>query len=174
VALDIIKPVRYQEARFFDTLGGVWIEVLVVLIVGAATLLFGGTPAWPPGPELALFAASMLLLIPLKFLLVYSVGLLCFWTQNYMGLQWARSAVMNLLSGALVPLAFLPHWLGAVATWSPFAGVASTPALILIGRASGGHALALVATQAGWVVALWFGAKLLWRTAVRQLTVNGG
>ncbi len=174
VALDIIKPVRYQEARFFDTLGGVWIEILVVLVVTGVTLLIGGAPDWPPGRELALFSASMLLLIPLKFLVVYSVGLLCFWTENFIGLQWARLAIVNLLSGALVPLAFLPHWLGTAAAWSPFAGMASTPALILVGQASGGHAAALVAVQFGWVVALWFGAKLLWRVAVRQLTVNGG
>ncbi|MEA2528386.1 MAG: viologen exporter family transport system permease protein, partial [Thermomicrobiales bacterium] len=73
-----------------------------------------------------------------------------------------------------VPLAYLPGWLAAVADWSPFAGMASTPALILVGRAAGGQALLLVVVQLGWVVALWFGAKSLWRVAVRQLTVNGG
>ena len=65
--------------------------------------------------------ASMLLLIPLKFLIVYACGLLCFWTQNFIGVQWARLAIVNLLSGALVPLAYLPHWLGTLAAWSPFA-----------------------------------------------------
>jgi ABC-type uncharacterized transport system permease subunit len=28
--------------------------------------------------------------------------------------------------------------------------------------------------QLVWVVLLWFGAKLLWCTALKQLTVNGG
>jgi len=50
----------------------------------------------------------------------------------------------------------------------------STPGLILIGRVDGAQAALLVAVQLGWVVLLWYGAKLLWRSALRQLTVNGG
>ena len=174
VALDLIKPVRYQEARFAEVLGAVWIEVLVVGAAAGVTVASGGALPLPAGPDLALFAVSMLLLVPLKFIILYLTGLTCFWTQSFIGVQWARMAVVNLLSGALVPLAYLPAWLGTVATWSPFAGMTSTPGLIFVGRVHGSAALALVAVQLGWVLALWIGAKLLWRTAVRQLTVNGG
>jgi ABC-2 type transport system permease protein len=174
VALDIVKPVRYQEARFAEVLGAVWIELLVVLgVVGVAVLVSGPLPL-PEGGELALFLTSMVLLVPLKFLVVYLFTLASFWTQNYVGVQWSRIAIVNLFSGALVPLAYLPGWLATAASWSPFAGMASTPGLILIGRVDGSEALLLVAVQLVWVVLLWFGAKLLWRTAVRQLTVNGG
>ncbi|MFG2041314.1 ABC transporter permease [Dactylosporangium sp. NPDC048998] len=174
VALDILKPVRYQEARFAEMLGGLWIEAGVVLMVALATvLLFGGVPR-PAGPETALFVVSLALLVVLKFLVLYGCGLACFWTQNYMGVHWARIAVVNLLSGALVPLAFLPHWLRTAATWSPFAGITSTPGLILVGQLTGWRALLFVVVQAGWAIVLWVGAKALWRVAVRQLTVNGG
>lgn len=174
VALDLVKPVRYQEARFAEVLGGVWIEVLIVLVIGGAVTLAGGGMPNPGGTHVALFAASMALLVPLKFLVVYGCGLACFWTQNFIGVQWARLAIVNLLSGALVPLAYLPHWLGTVAAWSPFGGMASTPGVILVGRVDARQALWLVAVQLAWVVVLWFGAKLLWRSAVRQLTVHGG
>jgi ABC-2 type transport system permease protein len=174
VALDLVKPVGYQEARFAEVLGGVWIEILIVLLIGGAVTLAGGGLPNPGGGHVALFVASMALLIPLKFLVVYAGNLLIFWTQNFVGVQWARVAIVNLLSGALVPLAYLPHWLGAVATWSPFGGMASTPGVILVGRVDAGRALLLIGVQAGWVVVLWFGAKLLWRSAVKQLTVNGG
>ncbi|AEV84110.1 antibiotic ABC transporter permease [Actinoplanes sp. SE50] len=174
VALDIIKPVDFQRARLAETLGGTWLEALVVVVVGGVTLaLTGGVPT-PPGAALALFAASMLMLVPLKFLIVYVSTLACFWTQNFIGVQWARIALVNLLSGALIPLAFLPGWLAAVAQWSPFAGLVSTPALIFVGQVGVGRGLALVAAQLGWVVALWFGARLIWRAALRQLTVHGG
>ncbi|GAA0579027.1 hypothetical protein GCM10010172_74890 [Paractinoplanes ferrugineus] len=91
-----------------------------------------------------------------------------------MGVQWARLAVVNLLSGALIPLAYLPGRLATAAQWSPFAGLTSTPALIFLGRVGGREALVLVAVQLGWVLALWFGARGLWGVAVRRLTVNGG
>ena len=174
VALDIVKPVDYQRARFAEAVGGLWIEVaLIVVVVGATLALTGGLDA-PPGPGLALFVVSMLLLVPLKFLIVYVTTLACFWTQNFLGVQWARLAVVNLFSGALIPLAYLPGWLATVAQWSPFAGLTSTPALIFLGRIDGRLGLQLVAVQLGWVVVLWFGARLVWRAGLRKLTIHGG
>jgi ABC-2 type transport system permease protein len=174
VALDLVKPIDYQRARFAEVLGAVWIEVLVVVVVGGATIALTGGLHTPPVPALALFLLSMVLLVPLKFLLVYSSTLVCFWTQNFIGVQWARMAVINLFSGALIPLVYLPGWLATVAQWSPFAGLTSTPALIFIGRVDARHGLVLVAVQFGWIVAIWFAARLIWRYAVGQLTVNGG
>ncbi|MGA5300297.1 ABC transporter permease [Nucisporomicrobium flavum] len=174
VALDLVKPIDYQKARFAEAVGGLWIELILIGVVVGATLALTGGVDIPAAPALALFVTSMLLLVPLKFLIVYVSTLTCFWTQNYMGVQWARLAVVNLLSGALIPLAYLPGWLAAVAQWSPFAGLTSTPALIFLGRVDGRHALQLVAVQLGWVVVLWFGARLVWRAGLRRLTVNGG
>ncbi|MEV4703307.1 ABC-2 family transporter protein [Actinoplanes sp. NPDC049316] len=174
VALDLVKPIDYQKARFAEAVGGLWIEVILIgVVVGVTLALTGGVDA-PAGPGLALFAVSMLLLVPLKFLIVYVSTLTCFWTQNYMGVQWARLAAVNLLSGALIPLAYLPGWLATAAQWSPFAGLTSTPALIFLGRVDGRHALQLVGIQLAWVVILWFGARLVWRAGLRRLTVNGG
>ncbi|MFI7598052.1 ABC transporter permease [Actinoplanes sp. NPDC049681] len=174
VALDIVKPVDYQKARFAEAVGGLWIELILIGVVAGVTLAVTGGVETPAGPGLALFAVSMLLLVPLKFLIVYVSTLACFWTQNYIGVQWARLAVVNLLSGALIPLVYLPGWLAAVAQWSPFGGLTSTPALIFLGRVDLAHGARLVAVQLGWVLILWFGARLVWRAALRRLTVNGG
>jgi ABC-2 type transport system permease protein len=174
VALDLVKPIDYQKARFAEAIGGLWIEVmLIVVVVGVTLAVTGGVPL-PAGPALSLFAVSMLLLVPLKFLIVYVSTLACFWTQNFMGVQWARLAVVNLFSGALIPLVYLPGWLASVAQWSPFAGLTSTPALIFLGQVGVRQGLVLVAVQLGWILILWFGARLVWRTALRRLTVNGG
>jgi len=174
VALDIVKPVDYQRARFAEAFGGVWIEVAVVLLVGGVTLVLFGGMAWPGWSETMLFLCSMLLLFPLKFLVVYMSGLACFWTQHYVGIQWARVAVVNLFSGALIPLAYLPSWLAAAAKWSPFAGLTSTPGLILVGQAPGREGFVLVAVQLFWVVTMWLAARGLWNKAMARLTVNGG
>lgn len=174
VALDLVKPVDYQRARFAETVGGVWIEVVAVVVVVAVTVAVGGALDTPPGPMFALFATSMVLLVPLKFAVSYLSTLACFWTENFVGVLWARQALTGLLSGALVPLVYFPGWLATAAQWSPFAGLTSTPALIFIGQASGTHAILLVATQLGWVLAMWFGARALFRRGLRRLTVNGG
>jgi ABC-2 type transport system permease protein len=174
VALDLVKPVDYQGARLAETAGSLVTELASICIVWAVMFAFGLRISLPPTRYLALFAVSFALIGLLKFSVVYLTGLLCFWTQNYVGLQWARLAVTSLLSGAVVPLSLLPHWLGTTAQWLPFAGMSSTPGLILIGDAAGWYAVRLVLVQLAWAVALWLVARLAWRGALRQLTIHGG
>nr|WP_296064234.1 ABC-2 family transporter protein [uncultured Actinoplanes sp.] len=174
VALDLVKPVDYQKARFAEAIGALWIELVLIVLVGTAVLALTGGVDTPGVPGLVLFLISMVLIVPLKFLIVYGSMLACFWTENFVGVQWARVAVVNLLSGALIPLAYLPGWLATTAQWSPFAGLTSTPALIFLGRVDGWDAARLVAVQLGWVVVLWFGVRLVWRAGLRKLTVHGG
>jgi ABC-2 type transport system permease protein len=174
VSLDLVKPVDYQRARLWECIGGVWIEAVVIVAVAGLAVLFTGPPQLPAAPEFGLFAVSMVALVPLKFVVSYLTTLACFWTENFVGVLWARQALTGLLSGALVPLAFFPGWLATAAQWSPFAGLTSTPALIFIGQATGRHALLLVAAQLGWLTLLWFAARALFDRALRRLTVHGG
>ncbi|MDP9799820.1 ABC-2 type transport system permease protein [Catenuloplanes nepalensis] len=174
VALDLVKPVDFQRSRFAEALGGVGMELLSVALVAAGWVLISGPVLVPHGVQAALFAASLISLVPLKFAIMYLTCTLCFYTQNYVGLFWARETISALLSGALVPIALLPAWLQAISALLPFASVVSTPALIYVGAASGTTAVRLIAVQVLWTAVLWFGARLAWRFAIRRLTVHGG
>jgi ABC-2 type transport system permease protein len=174
VALDLVKPVDYQWARFAETLGGLGGELVTAVAAWAVVIAISGGMLVPGPGQGVLFVLSMLLVVVLKFLIVYLTGLVCFWTQHYNGVIWTRVAIVSLFSGALVPLSFLPGWLSTVAGWLPFAGMASTPGLLFIGQLHGTQAVRLVTLQAGWVVVLWLGARWAFGRAVRQLTVHGG
>jgi ABC-2 type transport system permease protein len=174
VALDLVKPIDYQLARAAEILGGILVELAMAAVVWVSVILLGGGLPVPPPGRLALFVVSLALVIPLKFLITYVCGLACFWTQHYNGVRWAQLAVVGLLSGSLIPISFFPGWLATIAAWSPFAGMASTPGLIFVGRVDGVEALRLVALQAGWAVLLWVFARWAFRSAVRRLTVHGG
>lgn len=174
VALDLVKPVDYQRSRFAEALGGVGMELLAVALVSLGVVLITGPILVPRGTQALWFLASLVSVIPLKFGLMYLTCTLCFYTQNYVGLFWARETISALLSGALVPIALLPGWLQTVSAALPFASVVSTPALIYVGEASGTVAARLLLTQVLWTVALWFAARLAWRFAIRKLTVHGG
>ena len=173
IALDLVRPVDYQRARFAEALGFGLYELLSGLLVAtAAGALFGGVPL--PRGALLPFALSAALVLPLRFAFIYITAMAMFWTHNYIGVNSGRIAVVTLFSGALVPLPFLPGWLQAVAAVLPFQGMAATPALLFTGRLTGSAAWAGVAVQGLWTVALWWGARGLWRAASRQLTVHGG
>lgn len=174
VANDLTKPVDFQRARLAESTGAAGVEIaFTILVVAVVIAVTGGVPVPPPG-RLALFLLSFLLVLPLKFCLSYLTAMVCFWTENVFGVYLARSAITSLFSGALVPLTMLPGWLYGLATVLPFAGITFTPAWIYLGRADGADAVRLIAVQFGWAAVLWFGSRLAWRGAIRQLTVHGG
>lgn len=175
VATDLTKPIDYQRARFAEQCGGLVVELIAIAVAVTAVVLFAGGAPLPASLSAgALFVASFVLIIPLKFVITYLISMLCFWTQNFMGLSWAKHAVVTLFSGAVVPLALLPQWLQSTAAVLPFTGVTATPAALYLGQATGSEALRLLMIQLAWVVGLWFAARFIWRGALRALTIHGG
>jgi ABC-2 type transport system permease protein len=174
VALDLARPIDYQKARFWEAIGVVVFELTTAVLVGGLVVAaFGGME--PPTLEAGLlFAASLVLVVPLKFGVIYMSGLICFWTTNYLGITWSRQAIANILSGALVPIVLFPGWLQALANVLPFQAMVWTPGRIYLGTLSGAEALQGLAIQAAWGVGLWMLARMLWRMAVRKLVIQGG
>lgn len=174
VALDLTRPVDYQKARFSEALGVVVFELGTAALVGGIVVAaFGGMEV----PGLAaglLFAVSLVLVVPLKFGVIYMSGLVCFWTTNYLGVSWSRQAVANIMSGALVPIVLFPGWLQALANALPFQAMVWTPGRIYLGTLRGTDAVVALVIQAAWGVGLWLLARLMWRVAVRKLVIQGG
>jgi len=175
IAVDLIRPVDYMAARLAGAAGSALFEGA---LGGVAALALGifvlhVQPPASPGAALA-FAVSIALAFLVRFLISYLVSLFCFWTANGLGLMWARAAVSNVLSGALIPLQLFPGWLRSVAAILPFQALVSTPVLIYQGQRAGTGLLLALGVQVGWAVALWLLARALWIPCVRRLTVHGG
>ncbi|QSF44693.1 ABC transporter permease [Paenibacillus tianjinensis] len=175
VAVDLLKPIDFQTARFSETLGASLLEggMSAILLILFASFLSGITL---PHSLLVyvLFALSLLGAILVKFGVVYLAALLCFWSTGSMGIVWTRIAVTNLLSGALVPLAFFPDWLERLALYLPFQSIIHTPTMIFLQQTGTLESLKLIALQAFWGIALWIAGKGMWNWAVRQVTIHGG
>ena len=85
------------------------------------------------------------------------------------GIIWAKIAVTNLFSGALVPLVFFPHWLEKIAMALPFKSIVYTPTVIYMEQQSPMHALGMVGMHLWvWAIVLWLLGKLMWNRAVRE------
>jgi ABC-2 type transport system permease protein len=175
VAVDLLKPIDFQTARFAETLGSSLLEggMSTILLILFATFLTGVT--FPGSLSVyVLFAVSLLGAIVVKFGVVYLAALLCFWSTGSMGIVWTRIALTNLLSGALVPLAFFPDWLEKLALLLPFQAIIHTPSMIFLQQADTGESLRLIGIQLFWGAALWIAGKAMWNWAVRQVTIHGG
>jgi ABC-2 type transport system permease protein len=175
IATDLARPLDFQAKRFAEAIGPFPVELLSALAVGAVVIFVFGGISLPADPaHLALFVVSAALAWLLKFTIIYCVSMLAFWTTGMTGIRVGRVAVMNLFSGALIPLAFLPEWLRATASWMPFQGLVSTPALTYLGKGTASAALPMIGIQAIWAVALLLVGRRIWGSAVKAVTVHGG
>lgn len=174
VAADLLKPLDFQKARLAETLGSTIVEGALTVIVMVIVLALTAGVFMPDALHGALFLLSLAASLTVKFGIVYMAGLLCFWSTGSLGIVWARTAITNLFSGALVPLAFFPKWLESAALLLPFQSIVHTPAAIYLEQVDGFEALRLIALQIVWGILLWFAGKLMWNWAVRQITIHGG
>lgn len=175
VMMDLLRPIQFQKARLAESLGSCLVEgLLSCVLIGLAAIFTLGISLPHDAATILLFALSIVSSILLKFCIVYLSALLCFWTTSSFGIYWARTSITNLLSGALVPLAFFPGWLESLAMALPFQGIVNTPVSIGLGMAGGSEALKLLGIQWVWIILLWLLGKWMWSRAIRQITIHGG
>lgn len=172
---DLTRPLNYCMNQLSVATGAAMVEGILSLILTIVVgLVFIGIQ--PPASISAalLFAIAVVLGFFTKALIVFTVSLLMFWTLNGVGISWSREAVLNILSGTIIPLAMLPGWLQTIAEFAPMRGIISTPLLIYLGKVEGSEAWTLLAYSAGWLVVLAFFANWAWQAAFNRVEIQGG
>lgn len=175
VVIDYVRPLNYCYTQISRACGYCLVEGLVslgVCLVVGFTLIGVVAPASPV--HALLFAVSLVLGVLTKALFVFLMSLLVFWTVSGLGLMWMQQAVVQVLSGAVVPLALMPDWLRAVAGVLPLRGIVSTPLTLYLGKADVWGTVGLLGLQAGWLLALFGLANLAWRRAFDAAEIQGG
>ena len=172
---DLRKPVDFQLMSFFDTAGSAVVEGTSAVLVAALTAITIGVSFEDVSTARVLLSAtSMVLGFSVKFGLAYLAGVACFYTSNGFGVIYLRQVVTGVFSGAMLPLDFFPGWLRSVAVALPFQATVHVPAQILLGRGAGAQLASSIGLQLFWSVFLWILARLVFRAAVRKITVHGG
>src|SRR5680860_1515949 len=80
------------------------------------------------------FLVSIALAVTVSFCLRFMVNLAGFWVLDYRGIASIFTAAINVLSGMLAPLAFLPEPVRILANALPFRAVIMTPNEVYLGQ----------------------------------------
>lgn len=175
VAVDLARPVDPQLAFLAADLGRAGYSVLPrglpPLLAGA---LVTGLALPTDAAPYALGALALLLAVLISFTCRWLVNLIAFWTVEVRGHVVLYVTIMNLLSGQILPVHWFPAPMAAVAAATPFPSMVQAPVDLLTGRATGTQAAAVLATQAGWLLALTVAARLVQARATSRLVVQGG
>jgi ABC-2 type transport system permease protein len=175
LALDLTKPVRFSLARLMENFGGIIVNIIQVLVLFLAVIVL--QPAIelsPSAPYAVAFVISSLLSIFIVFELSLITGFFSFWTMSIWGLFYFKKAIIDLLSGALVPISLFPKWAVSLSTWLPFKSIVYTPTMIYMGKYDLHSALQQMLFQAVWIIILWMLTELIYKKAIRSVQINGG
>jgi len=183
VAYERLRPLDtyfYWYARALAwTLARVLPRAVPMFILAGLILPLTGLGAWGlAAPASAIDAVLFTLSISLTFLLSAAMTLLInvvvVASMTARGANLMAAAVVNLLSGLVVPLPLFPAWMSGFLFIQPFAGLSDIPFRIYVGQLPVPQAVAGIAIQAFWVAALiLFGRRALGR-AMDRLQVQGG
>ncbi len=175
IVVHFVRPLNYPMMRFFSALP---VMLSNIVMVGLPVCLLGSllfTLHWPGPGDLALFVLSTGLSLVISFLINALLGAAAFVTTNIWGLQIMKAAVVSILSGYLIPLAFFGETLGKLARLLPFSSLIDAPLTLFLGKYHGaGQAAELLGLQLFWVLALALLCALVWDRLAGRLDIMGG
>ncbi|MGN0436599.1 MAG: ABC transporter permease [Wujia sp.] len=175
IALNLLRPLRYKKYLFWSCSGSFIVNfvftfiptfIIVRIITGSTITL---------GINLLYFIVSVILAVVINYNIDFFIGTICLYTESIWGINIMKQAVVTLLSGATIPLAFFPEGMRAVVDVLPFRAIYDTPLTLLL---NGNPDMDMVIDKLGisliWAVAMSVLSNLFWRISIKQVTVNGG
>jgi ABC-type uncharacterized transport system permease subunit len=173
VAGDLVRPFPFMKQMVALQIGtNVGLAAWFVMAIPLAMLI--GSLRMPEPANLGAYVVSFGLAYVIELLFWLLMGLTSFWLINGSGVRAVMGMTSGLLSGAVVPLWFMPDWMRAVVEVLPFQAATFLPASIFAGQVRGADLVKPLAVQAVWIVILLWIASIVWRRAQRKLVIQGG
>ena len=120
------------------------------------------------------FLCSMLLALLVIVAMSMLIYFISFYTIDSGGIRMVFLSAGEFLSGAVLPLPFLPPKLQQVLSWLPFASAQNVPFRIYSGNLSGNQRNTALLLQLFWLITLVFIGKLMENKIMKQVVIQGG
>lgn len=157
---------RVGEFGFYIIFKAIPVMILSFLILG------GKGPAGLV--HFALFFVSVCVSIVLMFYFEMLFGMGTFYILSTSALCFLKQALLELLSGGIVPLAVFPDAIETVLNVLPFAGMVSVPVNIFLGKYTVAESLIYIMIQAVWCFGMFLVTRWCYGKALKRVVVQGG
>ena len=174
IAHVLLRPLDMQLSYYVQSFSRLLVDlVLQIPLMLVATFVFH--LQWPSNPLVwAVFIISAILGRSVLFFFDYALGCLTFYTTEVWGLGVLVFGMSLFFGGTMIPLAMLPSGLQSLVYSLPFAQALYVPLSILSGIEPLSAAPRLWMIQLAWLVGLLIFSRLMFKFAVRKVTVQGG
>src|SRR5712691_1321172 len=126
-----------------------------------------------PGDAVAfVVSVTLAVVVSLAFRFLYNSA--AFWLLDYRGVVTFSITVSLFFSGMILPLAFFPVWLRAIAHALPFQSIIQVPIDVYLGKHAGASLAGVLVLQAFWALALLALGRIALAAGTRKLVIQGG
>lgn len=175
ITTELLRPMSFKGRMIAENLGNAAFNLLFrflpALVLGA--LLIG---ILPPANLLmfGLFVLSALLGYGVLWTISFAVQMSAFWLLNVWSMTTIKNVFVNVLSGTMIPLWFMPEWMDGVLKFTPFSSIYFTPVQIYLGQLTYQEIAEKCVVQLVWIGLIYCVGDLLWRLGQKKLVVQGG
>ena len=175
IATEMLLPVSFHGRMLADNLGVAAFKLIFHFIPAMlVAIVFIGIAAPASAGAFGLFVLSALFGYGVLWSLSFLFQMFSFWLINVWAIMTIKNVFVNVLSGAMIPLWFMPETVRKIIAFTPFEGIYFTPVQIYLGTINGGEILAGFIKQLVWICLLMACGFVLWNKGKRQLVVQGG
>ena len=172
---EFLKPVNFKLRMLSQNIGGSLFKIVFNFF---PALIFGMIFTDFCLPNSIVSLGLMVISVMLGYLILWQCSFIiqtwCFWLFSVWGIITIKNVFVNILSGTMLPLWFMPSVLRKIVSYTPFESIYFTPVRIYLGEVSGQEALLQMAVQVLWIVILYFVGNVFWKNGVKKLVVQGG
>ena len=178
IAMRMIRPCSFEMCFLFQEIGSRLVcaaMIFVPIVAGVEIYRYAimGAVRFDIVSFL-IYLFSMLLAYMINFYFNVCYGFLAFFFKNLWGTELMKDTLVSFLSGGMIPLAFLPAGLATVLNYLPFASLRYAPVMIYMGMYTAGEIAWRIGLQVFWLLVMIGVSKLIWNSAMKHLSVQGG
>lgn len=178
IAYELCRPVGIYGMWFARTaalrLSRAAMRFLPVIVLAALLPAPWGLSLPASAAAFAGFLISLVLALCVTSAFTLILYFSCFFTVSSDGVRAVVAPVVSILSGELLPLPFMPDWMGRILGYSPFGAMMNAPLRIYGGDIAGDAMGNMLLLQALWLVAMIAFGVFLQRRGLKKLAVLGG
>ncbi len=175
IATEFLRPISFKGRMIAENLGNALFSLIFrfvpVLIIALLTVGFNA----PASPVMfLLFILSAVLGFGVLWAISFAVQMTAFWLINIWSLITIKNVFVNVLSGSMIPLWFMPEWMSGVLKFTPFSSIYFTPVQIYLAQLSYSEIAFKCGVQLVWIVIIYLAGDFLWKKGQKKLVVQGG
>ena len=175
IATELLRPVSFKGRMIAENLGNAFFKLLFCFVPSLLICVF--TIGMVPPHSVEMFGAFLLSIIlgyGVLWSISFAVQMLAFWLVNIWSINTIKNVFINVLSGSMIPLWFMPEWMQGVLQFTPFSSIYFIPVQIYLGQLSYQEILPRCLIQLIWIGIIYEVGNVLWKKGQRKLVVQGG